>query len=103
MCVKLRMIVLIAGRTSLSGSDGSRGTVPVEFDKVPTAKFESIGAAEYDRGSSSWLIAGSAFPTSAIVARALSHNPTEKIIFRHSFVRHGRSTTLEYTALQPYE
>jgi hypothetical protein len=44
--VKLRITVSIAGRTSLSGNDESRGTVPVEFDKAPTAKFESIGEAE---------------------------------------------------------
>ncbi len=103
MCVKLRMMVLIAGRTSLSGSDGSRGTVPVEFDKAPTAKLESIGEAEYDRGSSSWAIAGSAFPTNAIVATPLSHSSTERIIVWHSFVRNGRSTTLESTVLLPYE
>src|SRR5580698_7105071 len=71
------MMALIAGRTSLSGSDGSTGTVPVEFDKAPTAKLESIGAAEYDRGSSSWHIAGHALPSSAMVAEALSQ------IFRH--------------------
>jgi hypothetical protein len=70
--VKLRIAVLIAGRTSLSGSDGSRGTVPVEFDKTPTAKFVSIGDAEYDLGSSSWLIAGIAVQTNPRVTRTPS-------------------------------
>src|SRR5580700_4821398 len=102
VCVKLRMMVLIAGRTSLSGSEGSRGTVPVEFDKDPTAKLESIGEAEYDRGSSSWLIAGRVSPTRAIAARALSHSPTERTIFRHCLARNRGSTTLESTTFQPY-
>jgi hypothetical protein len=38
--------VLIEARTSLSGSDGSSDTLPVEFANAPTAKFVSIGDAE---------------------------------------------------------
>ena len=69
----------------------------------PPAKLELIGEAEYDRGSSSWLIAGFAFPNNANVAKAFSHSPTERIIFRRSLVRNGRSTTVEPTVLQAYE
>jgi hypothetical protein len=46
VCVKLKLAVLIAGRTPLTGSEGSTGTLPLEFEKTPTAKFVSIGEAE---------------------------------------------------------